>query len=298
MIPSSYSVRKYFWNYHGLQYGSHCLVSWVEVSNDGTQNSWTEIDCRENSDDLRGKSQTVNFTIPHIPRIEFRFIRLRLTGKNTWGKTVLCLDSLEIFGSLLRHRPKDTTRVCQAEFVCDELKKRAPPRQTREFPYDESKKLDGVIAYLTRECGGNVHSKGVVNVTVSSNTECVKNVADFGANSYFLSKDEQNSWVCYDFKERRVIPTSYSVRSLTWAPYGQNWGSYHPRSWVIEVSNDQSSWTEIDRRDNNDDLKFEYEAANFKISRAPSNSFRFFRFRHTGSQSLVLSLLEVFGSLF
>ena len=36
------------------------------------------------------------------------------------------------------------------------------------FVYHESKKLDGVIAHLTRECDGNVHEKGIVNVTAST----------------------------------------------------------------------------------------------------------------------------------
>lgn len=31
-----------------------------------------------------------------------------------------------------------------------------------EFVYDASKPLDGIIAHLTRECGGNIHRKGIV----------------------------------------------------------------------------------------------------------------------------------------
>ena len=30
------------------------------------------------------------------------------------------------------------------------------------------RKLVGIFAHLTRECGGNVHQKGIVNVTVSN----------------------------------------------------------------------------------------------------------------------------------
>ena len=33
-----------------------------------------------------------------------------------------------------------------------------------EFVYDSSKPLEGIIAHLTRECGGNVHDKGIVNI--------------------------------------------------------------------------------------------------------------------------------------
>ena len=86
-------------------------------------------------------------------------------------------------------------------------------------------------------------------------------------------------------------------------------GGPHLKSWVIEVSNDGSSWTEIDRRENNNDLNDEYATANFKISKVPSESFRFFRLRQTGMNHyglidgcdfyvVTLSSLEIFGTLF
>ena len=38
---------------------------------------------------------------------------------------------------------------------------------SKEFVYKEVRPLDGIIAHLTRECGGNVHKQGIVNVTAS-----------------------------------------------------------------------------------------------------------------------------------
>ena len=180
----------------------------------------------------------------------------------------------------------------------------APPALGgREFVYDSSKPLEGVIAHLTRECGGNVHDKGIVNVTASSvyNDDSdyhPKNAVDLGTDSLYCSKNEKDTWICYDFKERCVIPTSYSVRSQ-----GNGPGNSHLKSWVIEVSNDGSSWTEIDRRDNNNDLNDKYATANFKISKVPSESFRFFRLKQTGPNHrgydyLAISSLEIFGTLF
>ena len=186
-------------------------------------------------------------------------------------------------------------------------------KQRREFLYDESKPLEGIIAHLTRECGGDVHRKGIVNITASSVRvrSPVNRIGGPGPglvleqfcptgmeNEFnFCSKNERNAWICYDFKERRVIPTSYSVRSS---------GGKNLKSWVIEVSNDEYSWTEIDRRDNNNDLNDEYVTVNFKISKVPSESFRFFRLRQNGpnhdnyktSYAVALTALEVFGTLF
>ena len=41
-------------------------------------------------------------------------------------------------------------------------------RHRREFVYHGPRELDGIISVVVRECGGNVHEKGVVNVTASS----------------------------------------------------------------------------------------------------------------------------------
>ena len=69
---------------------------------------------------------------------------------------------------------------------------------------------------------------------------------------------------------------------------------------------DGSSWTEIDRRDNNNDLNDSRVTVNFKISKAPSESFRFFRLRQTGENHLghylvmtiMITAVEIFVTLF
>ena len=172
----------------------------------------------------------------------------------------------------------------------------------KEFVYNASKPLDGMIAYLTRECGGNVHNKGVVNVTASSvltnNIEHpAKDAVDLGTDSQFETLNELNSWLCFDFKDRRIIPTSYSIRS-----YNRESGCNHLKSWVVELSNDGSSWTEVDRRDNNYDLNEKHVIRNFKLSRVPNESFRFIRLRQTGPNHwgmywLKLTSWEIFGTL-
>ena len=72
--------------------------------------------------------------------------------------------------------------------------------------YDARKPLNGVIAELTRECGGNVHEKGAVEVTASSvyNNGEVKYAVDLGTDMCFASNDKPNSWIRYDFKGRRL----------------------------------------------------------------------------------------------
>ena len=157
--------------------------------------------------------------------------------------------------------------------------------------------LNGIIAQLTRVCGGNVHEKGAVEVTASSTNASyvAQNAVELGTNSRFSSNDKVNSWIRYDFKGRRVSPVSYSIRS----------GSCDfPRSWVLEVSNDgrDESWVGVDRRENNEHLNGKFVTRNFAVGDPPRGSYRFIRLRQTGKNHegrdyLELSSLEVFGTL-
>ena len=58
--------------------------------------------------------------------------------------------------------------------------------------YNQARPLDGIIAHLTRECGGNVHKEGVVNVTASG---CFRdgfkpeNAVDLKSDSIFYADD-------------------------------------------------------------------------------------------------------------
>ena len=234
----------------------------------------------------------------------------------------LCVDRIENFASFVKENLLEImntgiwTRICGRLILDAKPKRKNNSHNSRrwtgtEFVYHESRKLDGIIEHLTRECGGNVHDKGIVTVTASSLFEQLqihlapyltvdngyRNVVDLVADSCYYSKQEPNSWICYDFKERRVVPTSYSVRTYGWGP-----GHEHLKSWVIDVSNDGIKWTEIDRKEVNNALNREWAIANFNISRVPSEGFRFFRLKqigpnHKNTDFLAVGALEIFGTL-
>ena len=72
----------------------------------------------------------------------------------------------------------------------DMRKKLATAEPRREFVYDSSKPREGVIAHLTRECGGNVHDRRIVNVTASNVYNEMSNFhpknVDFATDSYLF----------------------------------------------------------------------------------------------------------------
>jgi hypothetical protein len=123
------------------------------------------------------------------------------------------------------------------------------------------KSLDGIISYLTRKHGGNVHEKGIVTITSksvdSTRPDCApQNVADLTTESYFYADAEPDQWICWDFGELRVYPTHYTIKAVDLM------------SWLVEGSVDGESWVEIDRRTGNRDFSVE-KTASFPVSASP-----------------------------
>jgi hypothetical protein len=168
-----------------------------------------------------------------------------------------------------------------------------------EFPIKAPRRLEGIISYLTKKHGGNVHEKGIVTITSKSVCDdpryALKNVADLTSGCSFRSKDEPGQWVCWDFREMRVQPTHYTI------------DAGFLKSWVVEGSLDGKSWTEIDQQTNNQDFK-DWETASFAVSRPVE--CRFIRLTQTdenhddddsldndGRNELRLYDVEFFGTL-
>jgi hypothetical protein len=176
---------------------------------------------------------------------------------------------------------------------------------TYRFVPGSSPLSDGVVGFLTRRCGGNVHERECILAFSDSEYSAAyrpQNAADLSAANYFCSAHSPNQSIGYDFKDNQAIsPTHYAIRSVP----GWSVNSYHPKSWVIEVTNDRSnanSWVEIDRRENNSELNGTGIVGRFAISHLQSGGFRCIRFRQTGinhhnDHYLGIGAFELFGEL-
>jgi hypothetical protein len=202
----------------------------------------------------------------------------------------------------------------------------------RQFPPSIKKEItswgreydvpDGIIAHLIRECGRNVHDRHVVDITsrsfvketiganlhsegLDNKADCTaKNVADLEIDSCFYSayceKKElshtRNNWLCYDFKERRIVPTHYAIRMHRWSPgYGA-----HLRSWLIETLADGKIWQEVAREEDNEQLNGCWLTDTCTV--AGGGKCRFIRLvnigrNHGGNDWLAISGWEIFGGL-
>jgi hypothetical protein len=110
-----------------------------------------------------------------------------------------------------------------------------------------------------------------------------QDAADLSTDGFFWSLNSPNQSIGYDFKDNQAIsPTNYAIGSVPSWPVNSD----HPKSWVIEVTNDRSkanSWVEIDRREDNQDLNGGGIVGTFTISHRQSGGFRCIRFRQIGA---------------
>jgi hypothetical protein len=178
-----------------------------------------------------------------------------------------------------------------------------PGTQTRyfeghRFDFKPDTPLDGIISYLTRKYGGNVHDMNAVTVTASAvlDSRVPKNVADLEADSYFISVNAPNQWLCYDFKDMQIKPTHYSIRSR--CDRGADFNQL--KSWVVETSLDGNKWQVIDKRENTTDLNAQNVVKTFDVN--SSQQCRYIRILftdrcHGGNYHIGFSSFEIFGVL-
>jgi hypothetical protein len=176
------------------------------------------------------------------------------------------------------------------------------------FPFSSNREFNGIIDHLSKKCGGNVHEKGIVEITSSGEgTNKCWQVADYEWKDCWSSTASANSWICFDFKTRCVELERYVLR------YRKSNG---PGPCEIEGSNDGTNWKILESRMTKGPFgearRFvgfgqsnvpDYEMSIYDCAKLGSNEFfRFIRLRQTGpnkSGNLQLNLcrIEFFGRL-
>ena len=190
-------------------------------------------------------------------------------------------------------------RLNQKVTICEDENR----YKLKEFTFSEDKPFLGIIDYLRTK--GKNQLKNEIAVTSSSYCNNSKNylpenVFLFDDQSKgFASSDSKDSWICIDFKEHRVIPTDYTIRSI--GPYFTSY--YFLKSWAIETSNDNAAWKVIDDVKNDTHLKGNLLVHTFKITQPSAEKVRYIRMRMTDTDwnncnYLSLDSIEIFGTIF
>jgi hypothetical protein len=164
------------------------------------------------------------------------------------------------------------------------------------FPFKEDDPLNGVFAYLHRKCGGNPHTKGIIAITASSIiANSPEQVIDPEWKSHWVSEDQPDSWIQFDFKGSKLLFTHYTLKTYNYVA-----GGNHLKSWIVEGSTNEADWLELDRHQSCSDLNDRYRVRSYHIKNP--GTFKFIRIRqtwksHCDSDMLALTAVEFFGTL-
>lgn len=162
------------------------------------------------------------------------------------------------------------------------------------FTYS-NQEFNGILNFFSKKSGGKIDSE--ISITSSSinpsdNSSNPRNVA-YNNNNYFFSDNFVNSWICFDFKDYRVSPTNYTIKTV---------GNYYPKSWVIEGSNDNVSVEILDSQNNCSRLNNCSVVCTFTIGNQKNKQYRYIRMRQTGEtwcggNYLLIRTFEIYGQL-
>lgn len=179
-----------------------------------------------------------------------------------------------------------------------------PMMSKKEFKVEKGHELEGIMRHLTNETNGNIHDNGTIEITTNSiygdniKSYHPKNLVDYqNSSSLYYSKNEPGVFVCFDFKDRRIQLSSYSIQTQSGSP-----NACHLKNWVIEVSNDNKSWEEVDCRSNDSTLNGSSIIGVFNIKKQSSEFYQYIRLRQTdvcwyNDYRIYIPFIEFFGKM-
>lgn len=173
-------------------------------------------------------------------------------------------------------------------------------KKRKEFLYNGNNQFSGIIDYLRKESNNQIENK----INFSSSSIYSSNYVPINSSIFdndgkvFETKHDGQNWICFDFNEYKIVPSNYTIRSIKWGH--KNW--YHPKSWVIEGSNDNNSWEIITEEKNCSFLNGEKLIHTFDINNNQNKEFRYIRMKLTEpnwgeTHFLGFDSFEIFGIL-
>jgi hypothetical protein len=100
--------------------------------------------------------------------------------------------------------------------------------------------LNGLIAFLSRQCGGKVYRWELVEITGSRNCHAVKHGTNLARDSVFQWAGRLTLSIHFDFKTMKVTPASNAIRA-------GSAGNNHLKSSVGEVWSDGKDLRPLDK---------------------------------------------------
>lgn len=164
-----------------------------------------------------------------------------------------------------------------------------------DIPFSKSD-LKGVFSHFRTY--SNIEKEVIVSC-LSLNHGSPENLLDIDNTTYsYCTNDRPNSWICFEFKKRKIIPSAYTIKTTY-----NNEGMDHLKSWVIEGSVDNNNWMKLDEQNNCSLLNGENLCHTFVIENLDDRKeFKYLRIRQTGENwhnrnYLEICSIEFYGKL-
>jgi serine/threonine protein kinase len=157
-----------------------------------------------------------------------------------------------------------------------------------------------ICAFLTSKNGGqNIASTGVVTITgnsVDPPRECLLPwLVHSGWTKCWTSENTPESWVQFDFHEKRLFVTHYEIKTYPSGP-----GYSHLKSWVLKGRIAADKWFDMDKRTDTVDLNGKSLVGTFFLEtprEAQCIKLVQTGLNHGGDHYLILTHVEFFGKI-
>eukprot|EP00029_Vermamoeba_vermiformis_P014214 TRINITY_DN933_c0_g1_i1.p1 TRINITY_DN933_c0_g1~~TRINITY_DN933_c0_g1_i1.p1 ORF type:complete len:527 (+),score=102.64 TRINITY_DN933_c0_g1_i1:1405-2985(+) len=196
---------------------------------------------------------------------------------------------------------ENPNRVSKSEELPTRLTERA--QMGRVFEYSSDFDENGVIHYLGTNGRKNEWKNpaltGAVKVTASSIEKGKEIYIVDKTSKEVWTKEIPSSWFAIDLRKgKSLLPTYYTLR------HGASSKMDCLRSWVLQGSDDGSTWEVLSRHQNDQSFNSGFATKTFKIDTTNINKpYRMFRVLQTGHNSgmnnfLAISGIEFYGDLY
>ena len=222
-------------------------------------------------------------------------------SKKAIGEFISIYDINDITAETWRKLSKCLSEKVEKKNTFSSTCKRYKCKYPQLFTCEDKNRFDGIINFLLKQSKDqNEKEIDITSSSINNNDERYhpRVVTEYeNPGSYFYSMNNPNEWICFDFKEHRVVPTNYKIRSF---PNSSNFG--HPKSWVIEGSNDNSSYEIISEEKDNSSLNGKSVVCTFTINKQQKKEYKYIRMRLTGpnwfnKNGFLISSFEIYGKL-
>ena len=178
----------------------------------------------------------------------------------------------------------------------------SPNKPTRDIEF-WSKPFNGICSYLSQtQEGKNICDVGLLKITGNSYNELdeakLPHLVDYSWADSWGSAFSDDSWLMFDFVGRKVSVCAYTLKTSASPP-----GSQHLRSWVLEGSDDASTWQTLDEVNGDNHLNGVSKVSTFQCKYRDKPACRYVRLIQTGPShdgscsGFALTNIEFFGSV-